>query len=256
MKKITVTLAFMALIASSQSTLLAQTQVIAHRGYWNCEGSAQNSITALRNSAKIGVFGSEFDVVMTKDGVLVVNHDNDINGIDIQSVDYAEIENIKISNGEQLPTLEEYLKEGKKHPQLKLILELKPLRTTEQENLAVAGCIELVRKYGVESQTEFISFSMNMCEEFAKATQSPVSYLNGEVAPGDITKNGIDGIDYHYGVYKSNPEWIDEAKEIGVITNSWTINDLGVAKSLIIEGVDYLTTDYPEEITTLVKRLK
>ena len=37
-------------------------QVIAHRGYWKTEGSAQNSISSLQNSYKIGVYGSEFDV--------------------------------------------------------------------------------------------------------------------------------------------------------------------------------------------------
>ncbi len=238
------------------TTLSAQTQVIAHRGYWNCEGSAQNSIASLRSSAKIGVYGSEFDVVMTKDGVLVVNHDDDINGIDIQSVNYTEVESQKVTNGEQLPTLAEYLEEGKKHPELKLILELKPHRTEEQEDQAVADCMELVKKYGVESQTEFISFSMNICEEFAKVTESPVSYLNGEVAPNHITQNGIDGVDYYYEVYSVEPNWIAEAEAKGVITNSWTINDLDVASSLISLGIDYLTTDYPEEIAKLVERQK
>ncbi|MFR9524195.1 MAG: glycerophosphodiester phosphodiesterase family protein [Rikenellaceae bacterium] len=253
MKNLLVTLA---LLVAAMTTLSAQTQVIAHRGYWNCEGSAQNSIASLRNSAKIGVYGSEFDVVMTKDGVLVVNHDDDINGIDIQGVDYAEIKKQKITNGEQLPTLAHYLKEGQKHPKLKLILEMKPHRTEEQEDQAVARCMELVKKYGVESQTEFISFSMNICEEFALVTESPVSYLNGEVAPAEITKNGIDGVDYHYEVYGAEANWIAEAEAKGVITNSWTINDLDVASSLISQGIDYLTTDYPEEIATLVERQK
>lgn len=256
MNRLFITLAFAAIVSSAQTTLSAQTQVIAHRGYWNCEGSAQNSIASLRKSAGIGVFGSEFDVVITKDGVLVVNHDDDINGVDIQSSKYAEIKDQKLPNGETLPTLDDYLKEGKRHPELKLILELKPHRTKELEDRAVAGCLELVRKYGVESQTEFISFSMNICEGFAKETEAPVSYLRGEVSPEDITENGVDGIDYHYKVFGDKSEWIEEAKERGVVTNSWTINDLGVAMSLISQGIDYLTTDYPEEITTLVERSK
>lgn len=45
---------------------VAQTKVIAHRGYWDCEGSAQNSIASLKKAAEAGVYGSEFDVQMTK----------------------------------------------------------------------------------------------------------------------------------------------------------------------------------------------
>ena len=59
----------------------AQTKVIAHRGFWNCEGSAQNSIAALQKAQEIGVYGSEFDVSITADGIPVVNHDVDIDGL-------------------------------------------------------------------------------------------------------------------------------------------------------------------------------
>ena len=43
----------------------AQTKIVAHRGYWDCAGSAQNSITSLKLADKIGCYGSEFDVHLT-----------------------------------------------------------------------------------------------------------------------------------------------------------------------------------------------
>lgn len=49
--------------------------IVAHRGYWNTEGAAQNSVTALKNAQKMGLYGSEMDVWLTKDGYLVVGHD-------------------------------------------------------------------------------------------------------------------------------------------------------------------------------------
>ena len=39
----------------------AQTQVIAHRGFWKTEGSAQNSIAALLKADSIGCYGSGGD---------------------------------------------------------------------------------------------------------------------------------------------------------------------------------------------------
>ena len=50
------------------------TKVIAHRGYWKTEGSAQNSIRSLERASEIGAYGSEFDVHLTADNVLVVYH--------------------------------------------------------------------------------------------------------------------------------------------------------------------------------------
>ena len=84
-------------------------QVIAHRGYWKTEGSAQNSISSLQNTFKIGVYGSEFDVHITRDGEVVVFHDDDIDGIKIENANYADIKDKRLKNGERIPTLNEYL---------------------------------------------------------------------------------------------------------------------------------------------------
>ena len=90
-----------------------KTKVIAHRGYWKTEGSAQNSIRSLERANEIKVYGSEFDVHLTADNVPVVYHDRKIEGKDIQTASYAELKDLKLSNGETLPTLEQYLKRKK-----------------------------------------------------------------------------------------------------------------------------------------------
>lgn len=77
MKKILVMtmMLLMAMVVPSAAKDRAN-QVIAHRGYWKTEGSAQNSISSLKNTYRIGVYGSEFDVHITRDGVVVVFHDD------------------------------------------------------------------------------------------------------------------------------------------------------------------------------------
>ena len=89
-------------------SLQAQTQVIAHRGFWKTEGSAQNSITALEKAAKENLYGSEFDVQITADGKLIVNHDNKFQGYVIGETPYSKLKKIRLSNGEKLPTLKKY----------------------------------------------------------------------------------------------------------------------------------------------------
>ena len=66
----------------SVASLQAQsgTQIVAHRGYWKTEGSAQNSIASLEKAIEIGCRGSEIDLILTTDGVLVLHHDDAIAG--------------------------------------------------------------------------------------------------------------------------------------------------------------------------------
>ena len=234
-------------------SIQAQTQVIAHRGFWKTEGSAQNSITALEKAADAKLYGSEFDVLMTADGKIVVNHDNTIEGMAIPETPYKKLKNLKIKNGEKLPTLKNYLKKGKKL-NIQLILEAKPLPTKEMEDQAIATIVKMVKKMGLEKQVEYISFSLNMCEQLAKLTpESEIAYLEGDIAPAELKKKGINGIDYHVNVIlNKHPEWVKEAHDLGMKVNVWTVNNESDMKKLIDMKVDYITTDQPLELQKLL----
>jgi len=229
------------------SIAYSQTKVIAHRGYWDYPGSAQNSIVALYKAHEVKAYGSEFDVTITADGIPVVNHDNDIQGFTIEKTNYERLRNLKLKNGEILPTLEQYLVNGKANKETKLILEVKPHSTKEIEDRAVAIIVEMVKSMQLENQVEYISFSMNICKELIRLTPgSQVAYLNGDVSPAEIKNIGLTGIDYHYNVFEKKPEWINEAKKHGITINVWTVNKEDIMKKLISQGVDYITTDKPE----------
>lgn len=236
----------------SGSSAWGQAEVIAHRGYWTAEGSAQNSIAALEKAAELGVYGSEFDVSLTADGVAVVNHDDSIHGICIETAAYADLQALQLGNGETLPTLEAYLQVGKKHPDTKLILEIKPHKRVVNEDRAVQTVLYLVDRYGLADQVEYISFSMNICKELIRrAPAAKVSYLRGEVSPADLKVLGFAGLDYHQDVLARHPEWIARAQELGLTVNVWTVNDPARMEALIEAGVDFITTDKPEELKRL-----
>jgi glycerophosphoryl diester phosphodiesterase len=240
--------------ASAGGLLTAQTKVIAHRGYWDADGSAQNSIASLRKAAQAGVYGSEFDVLLTQDGVPVVNHDDSIQGRHIETTPYNVIEAITLPNGETLPTLDSYLEEGRKHPQLALILEIKPHRLESNELRAAQTIVDMVERKGLRQQVEYISFSLFMCKELVRlAPQSQVAYLLGDLSPKELKQYGLTGLDYHYSVMAAHPEWISEAKEEGLSVNVWTVNAPALMDSLIRQGVDYITTDKPEELQQLIR---
>ncbi|MDH6252842.1 glycerophosphoryl diester phosphodiesterase [Chryseobacterium sp. H1D6B] len=228
----------------------AQTQIIAHRGYWQTQPpTTENSLKSLENAQKLKIYGSEFDVRMTKDGVLVINHDEHHGNMEISETNFKDLEQLKLSNGEDFPTLQSYLKQGKKDKSLKLIVEIKPAKTQELENELVKKTIKMVKEMKLESQSEYISFSLNICKEIKKEEPKfKVQYLNGELSPQEIKKAGLDGLDYHYSVFAKNPTWISEAKALGLITNSWTVNEAAVYDELKKQGIGFITTNIPDQL--------
>lgn len=236
------------------SSVFSQTKVIAHRGYWDTEGSAQNSIMALNKAHEVGAYGSEFDVWLTADGIPVVNHDDNIQGFFIETSRYAQIMDLKLNNGERLPTLEQYLVKGKQNKGTQLILEIKSHKRVVNEDRAVTAILALVQKYQLEEQVEYISFSMNICKELIhRAPSAKVAYLGGEVSPADLKVLGFTGLDYHYKVFDKHPEWIREAQDAGLTVNVWTVDDPAMMQSLIEKGVDFITTDKPIQLKNLLK---
>ncbi|MCW3170582.1 glycerophosphodiester phosphodiesterase family protein [Chryseobacterium sp. 09-1422] len=237
----------------SAGIMNAQTQIIAHRGYFQTNPpTTENSLKSLENAQNLKIYGAEFDVRMTKDGVLVVNHDEHHAKMEISETDFKELKKVKLSNGEQFPTLKDYLKKGKKDQSLKLIVEIKPDKTKEKEDELTAKTIKMIKDLKLESQSEFISFSLNICKEIKKLEPSfKVQYLRGELSPQQIKDEGLDGIDYHYSIFEKNPTWIAEANALGLITNSWTVNDIAIFNKLKDQGIGFVTTNTPADFKDL-----
>ena len=227
-----------------------QMGIVAHRGFWNCEeaGYAKNSVAALRCAQENGFWGSEFDVNMTSDGVLIVFHDDKVNGKKIEKHPYSEFKDITIANGETIPTLDQYLEQGLKFPQTMLVYELKPHSSKEVEDKFVELTIAKLKEYNLlnPKRVMFISFSYHMCCRIAELLPDfTVQYLNGEKSPHKVNEDGVNGIDYHYGVYALKSKWADEARELKMTTNIWTVNDEDKMRDAIKDGIMYITTDYP-----------
>lgn len=245
---ITLLMAFVA-IASVQ----AQVKVVAHRGYWKTDGSAQNSLTSLTKADAIGCFGSEFDVWLTADDNLVVDHDRTFKGVNMEESDLKTIRTITLDNGEQLPTLDEYLQRGKEL-NTRLVLEMKPLGDLNREDLAVNKIIQALLKYKVLDRTDIISFSLNACIEFRKALpDTKVYYLDGDLAPAKIKALGLAGVDYSMAAMRQHPEWTEECHKLGLEVNVWTVDKEEDLRYFIGQGVDIITTNEPELLQRILK---
>lgn len=228
-------------------------EVICHRGYWDCEGSAQNSLRSLVKADSIGAWGSEFDVWMTADGVLVVNHDATFDGITIETAKWKQLKDLRLKNGEPLPTLEQMLECGKSL-NTRLIVEMKPHTSREQEQEAARKIVKMVKRMGLEDRVEYITFSLQGMKNLKELAPegTPVYYLNGELSPSQLAELGMAGIDYSIRVMREHPQWIDEAHSLGMKVNVWTVNSDRDMQWCINYGVDFITTNTPERLQQLL----
>ncbi len=241
------------LVVATQSQ--AQTKVIAHRGAWKSQNLPENSIASLNHAIQLNCFGSEFDVHLTKDDVLVVNHDKDFYGIDIERSTYQELLSKKHPNGESIPTLEAYLREGMKQHKTRLVLEIKSsiidkARTLKTTEMTVA----MVNKLKAQKLVDYICFDYDAGKLIHQlAPKADVAYLNGDITPDQAKKDGYTGIDYHFNVFKEHPDWIKEAHNIGLSVNVWTVNTDDDIRNALNQKVDYITTNEPERVFELIK---
>ena len=151
------------------STLCAQTQVIAHRGFHATKNSRNNTISSLQHAQDLGVYGSECDINETKDGELIVIHGPKHGPYkNVQEENFAVLRATKLDNGERVPTFDEYLIQAKKNTKTKLIIEIKSHPTPEQESRVVKNILAAVKKYKLSKHVEYIPFSKYVCDELVK----------------------------------------------------------------------------------------
>ncbi|WP_239494909.1 glycerophosphodiester phosphodiesterase family protein [Pedobacter yulinensis] len=222
--------------------------IIAHRGAWKKQNIPENSIAALREAVRLGCYGSEFDVWMTADNIVVVNHDPDFLGMSIEKSTYEQLLEKSLSNGEKIPTLDAYLKEGLKQRGTRLILEIKTSKLGLDRSLALTEqAVAAVRKHKATKWVDYIAFSYDVCKKILQLQPGAVvSYLNGDVSPAQLKADGLAGADYHYSVYQKDGSWFEEARKLGLTTNAWTVNSAEDMQWLLAHHIDYITTNEPE----------
>jgi glycerophosphoryl diester phosphodiesterase len=245
-----------AMLLTGSTAVAAQPKVISHRGYWTAPNSAQNSLASFTKADSVGVFGSEIDIWLTADDKLIVNHDRVYKGTDInmEKSTLKEITSIVLPNGENIPTLDAYLRLVATKPNTRLILEMKSLSDLKREDLAAEKIVKALRKYNLLDRTDIIAFSINACLAFKKLMpDGRIFYLNGDLAPRSIKKLGLTGIDYSMSVLRKNPKWVEQAHKEGLEVNVWTVDTEEDMRYFIDLGVDYITTDYPERLQALLK---
>ena len=230
-------------VLSSLETLINNDKIvplIAHRGCWSGDSIPQNSLAAFRKALQLPILGTEFDVHQTLDGKFVINHDTQFDSLYIYMTSYAELWDHHLPNGETIPLLEDFVKEFcSAKVEMLMIVDLKSGK--------VEDVLDMLKQYDVLSHVLFVSFSKKYCEELVRRGYGPITYyLGGDMTPEEVGRNGYGGIDYSYTILQEHPEWIEEAKVLGLKVGAWTVNDFDVIENYLQKEI-IVTTDKVEQ---------
>lgn len=232
------------LFAAIISAAAVKPKVVAHRGHWRAQGSAQNSIRALVKADSVGCDAVELDVWIDADGTLWVNHNKDIGGVVIETSHTPDVASRRLANGEPVPTLDRFLDTAATlRPDI--VLEIKPHADSLREDCAVDAAIAMINAKGLAPRTTYITFSRRAFDRLVARGGCPVQFLSA-TEPALLKEIGATAADYNIIHFRRHTGWIDELHALGLGVNVWTVDKPEDLRWCIGQGVDFITTNEPE----------
>ena len=239
--------------------------VYAHRG---ASGYApENTLKAFDLAADMHAYGVELDVQRTRDGVLVVFHDETVDRVTdghgrIADMTLAELRKLRVCKplpevtDQVIPTLEEVY--TLLHDRgLYCNAELKN-SVIFYENLE-AEAMEMAAKTGMSDRLLYSSFnhySMRRVKQLDCKARAGLLY--GGVLlyePWAYAVNmGVDALHPHFAEPLRISDEITCAHRRGIEVNPWTVNTEVDLQTVIAAGADRIITNYPDRALAILNK--
>jgi len=234
-----------------------KTRVIAHRG--DSIHAPENTLSALRRAIELKAEIAEIDVQETRDGAILVLHDNDlmrVAGVNkgLWEMTFDEARRLDVGSwfspefkGEKLPTLDEVIDLAK--GKIKMIIELK---YNGHDRLLPERTVEIIRKKGFEGQCVISSLNYEGIRKVKKLDErlKTIYILFGQA--GDVAKLNADG--FGLQAAQVRPDFVNSIHERGKLVYVWTVDKPEEMEKFIEMGVDYIYTNDPAELIRLLAR--
>lgn len=238
------------------------TKVWAHRG---AAGYApENTLESFELAVRQGADGVELDVQMTKDGELVVVHDEKIDRVSngsgfVKDFSLKELKELNFNRTHpeyahvQIPTLQEVY-ELLKPTGVSINVELKTgvyfYPGIGQKVLELAEEMEMKGRIWYSS---FNHMTVTTLKRMDPTIRAGILYEDGWLnVPEYAERIGVDAL--HPAYYNLQyPGVVKEAKTKGLKLHVWTVDDERVMKYLIREGIDAIITNYPDRAVKAVQ---
>lgn len=237
---------------------------IAHRGF--SSKYPENTMIAFEKAVEENCDGIETDLNMTKDGIIVICHDETLNRTTNGSgyiKDYTYKELSKLDAGtkfsdkfkdQRIITIDELL-DYVKDKNILLNLELKN-DLIHYENLE-EKTIEKIYEYRLQDNvilSSFNHYSMLKVKELDDNIKTGLLYCGTIYNAYEYAqKLKADALHPYYPAVM-NKKIVDEIKENSIAINTYTVNEEIVMERLIKLGVDGIITNYPDKLNEILKR--
>jgi glycerophosphoryl diester phosphodiesterase len=237
--------------------------IYAHRG--SSGTHPENTLAAFHEAAKLPIYGVEFDVHLTKDGELIVIHDETIARTSdgkgfVKDMTLAELRSFDFGSwfseefrGEPIPTLHEVLEVFLKTSH-HLNIELK------SDVFPYAGMVEkvvaMVQKMKLDSRIVISSFDHEAIREVKKIAphiETAALFMEVLVDPLDYLHT-IPADALHISLPSAVRPSMRKAVDDGATVRVFTVNEEKYADALRKVGVTALFTDYPEKMMIYLDR--
>lgn len=236
--------------------------ICGHRG---ASGYApENTLEAFQLAAEQGADSVELDVHLTRDGELLVAHDETIDRVSdgtglIAEMTLAQLKKYTFNKphpeyeNAKAPTLGEVYELLKPYG-LQINVELKtginPYPGIEEK------CLELAAKAGMEDKILYSSFN-HMSLERLRALNPDVYcgalYESVLLRPWRYAKDHkMNALHPHFRHVMYLPGYCEKAHKAGIEVNVWTVNTERDMKAMIEAGVDMIITNYPDRARALL----
>ena len=228
-------------------------EVIAHRGF--SSAAPDNTLASFSKAVDLGCNQIELDVQMTKDGAIVVYHDNELSYNTaktgkISDYYYTEIsqtvvgsvsENDEYSE-ECIPRLQDVL-DLVKNRNIRINLELKNIGDND---VFVNRVVSLVKINHMENQVIFSSFRYGYLQKIKEIDENlQVEYVSDLGDPDELFKNYP--ADYYNLRYTNvTQSTIDMLHYYGAKVFVWTVDDVDGMHDAIEMHVDGVVTNCPD----------
>lgn len=263
-------------------------KIIAHRGAQSL--APENTMIAFRKALEVGADGFELDLSVTKDGELIVFHDDYLDrtsNIDVcfpekkdNPLHWFSIEELKqldvgswfiasdpsgeigagnVSESEQeemvgatIPTLKEVLVFAIEHS-LYVNIEMKILPSEIASFPIVEKVIQLINELQIEPESFAIS---SFAHDYLRQVQEKRPDIEINALIGRVGSNIQDWGNFEFAIYNANANYIDQEQIEKVLSkgcqfNLFTVNEVSEMQRFLKAGASKIITDFPQRMVNL-----
>ena len=220
----------------------------AHRGA--SEYAPENTMLSFKLGLAMGANGIETDVQKTKDGILVLFHDDTLNrvtGVDgkVSDFTYEELKTFSVNKNrlaDKIVSLKEFLLTfGAKN--LNFAIELKAKGVAEDT-------VKMINELGLKNKVVITSFDYEELLAVKKvAPDFKIGYLTWQIDDDLINKMLADGF---YEICPRDDfvttENVDAWHKLGLNVRAWNIKNEDIMKRVYDAGADGMTVNFPDKL--------